>query len=477
MRKLIISLATLLGVMGVGLVAGPAAMAGATGGGGTLFVSPTGTDVSLCRIAAHPCKTITYALSQAPASSLIKVAAGTYPEQVVINGAALDNVTIEGAGASSTTIEPSTLPVGDTDTDSSAVQDAIIDVHNATGVTVEGLTVNGAAAQSTFTGCAVDYVGTYFHDASGTLSKVTVTNVELPAGLFGCQQGQAIYADSDPTSASSLTMTKVTVSNIDKNGITCDDLHTTCTISGSTVTGGGPINTTAQNGIQVYGASATLTKDTVGSFSYTGGGADATGILVIDAGTFSLTNSKANADDVGAYLLEDAGFQLSPSTTEGTWTATGNTADQSPNNGGGSPGEGFGDGIDVDSTTAPVTVSNNKVENDAGFGIGLYGPNGATVSNNTAKSDFNGIYLGAGSVAAVASNNAITSNKALSNSNDGILADSPSSGNTFTSNSLRTNTLWDAQDLSTGAGTAGTANTWHTNVCGPAHDGTPAGVC
>jgi parallel beta-helix repeat protein len=478
-RKLLISLATLLGVMGVGLVAGPAAMAGATGSGGTLYVSTTGANTTTCRLTQHPCKTITYAVSQAAVGSVIKVAAGTYAEQVYVNGAGLNNVTIKGAGAGTTIVEPSALPQSDTDSDSSTVQDAIVDVNGATGVTIEGLTVNGAGASGTFTGCGVGYDGVYFHNASGTLSKVDVANVALPAGLFGCQQGQSVYVTSDSGLTSDVTMTKVVASGIDKNGITCDDPGTTCLISNSTVTGAGPTTSTAQNGIQVYGSSATLTKDTVNSFSYTGGGADATGILIINAGSLSLTHSTMDADDVGAYLLEDTGpgWVLQSGTPEGHWTVTSNTADRSPSNPGGGPGEGFGDGIDIDSTTAPATVSNNKVENDDGFGIGIYGADGATVTGNTAEQDVDGIYLGAGSQSGTATNNGVSNNTANTNSNDGILADTTTSDNTFTSNVLRHDVTYGAQDLSSGAKTAGTANTWTSNVCGPAHDGTPVGVC
>jgi parallel beta-helix repeat protein len=478
-RRLLISLATLLGVMGVGLVAGPAAVAGASGSGGTLYVSTTGANTTTCRLSQHPCKTITYAVSQAAVGSVIKVAAGTYAEQVFVQGAGLNNITIKGAGSGTTIVEPSTLPQTDTDSDSSTVQDAIVDVNGATGVTIKGITVNGAAASDTFTGCGVGYDGVYFHNASGTLSKVAVTNVALPTADFGCQQGQAVYVTSDAGKTSDVTMTKVAASGFDKNGITCDDPGTTCLISGSTVTGAGPITSIAQNGIQVYGSSATLTHDTVNSLSYTAGGADATGILVINAGSLSLTGSTMDADDAGAYLLEDTspGWVLQSGTTEGTWTVSGNTADRSPSNPGGGPGEGFGDGIDIDSTTAPVTVSNNKVENDDGFGIGIYGADGATVTGNTAEHDVNGVYLGAGSVAATATDNDVSNNTANTNSNDGILADTTTSNNSFSSNMLKHDVTWGAQDLSSGTGTAGTANTWHSNVCAPAHDGTPLGVC
>jgi len=67
---------------------------------------------------------------------------------------------------------------------------------------------------------------------------------------------------------------------------------------------------------------------------------------------------------------------------------------------------------------------------------------------------------------------------ASSNSNDGILADTSSTGNTFSGNSLKHDVVWDAQDKSgPGSGTGGTDNTWTGNACLPHGDGSPAAIC
>jgi parallel beta-helix repeat protein len=227
---------------------------------------------------------------------------------------------------------------------------------------------------------------------------------------------------------------------------------------------------TAQNGFQVYDAAATLSKDTVSDVQYTGGD-EATGFLVINAGAFSLTKSKVTKSDTGAYLLEDTGplYILQNDTTEGAWTVSKNTVTDATNN---------GDGIDVDSAINTVTVSGNKVEDNPGNGISLYGATDTAVSNTTATGNGNGIYLGAGTVGATANGNTISGNTATSNTNDGILADTSSTGNTFSGNSLKHNVVWDAQDLSgPGPGTGGTDNTWTTNHCLPTGDGSPAAIC
>ena len=68
-------------------------------------------------------------------------------------------------------------------------------------------------------------MGAYYHDASGSMTNDTVTEINMPTDLFGCQGGLGVYVTTDSGSASrvALTMTADNVNNYDKNGITCDD--------------------------------------------------------------------------------------------------------------------------------------------------------------------------------------------------------------------------------------------------------------
>ena len=66
-----------------------------------LHVATTGVDAGDCAAPSAPCRTITYALTQAVAGDTILVAAGEYVESIRIN---LRGITIEGAGASATTV-------------------------------------------------------------------------------------------------------------------------------------------------------------------------------------------------------------------------------------------------------------------------------------------------------------------------------------------------------------------------------------
>jgi parallel beta-helix repeat protein len=450
-----------IGVIAAGAVLVAPAVAGAQGG--KFFVNASlGHDVGTCTKAA-PCATIGYALGQAPSGATIKVAAGTYPEQLVIS----KNISIVGV-VNQTIIEPSMLPVADADTDSSQSQYAIVDATSGATVNLTGLTIDGQAAQGQFNSCVNDFVGVYYHDASGTMTADTVTNIELPPDAFGCQDGLGVYVASDAGHNSSVGMDYDTVTNYDKNGITCDDPGTDCSILGSAVTGIGPTGLIAQNGIQLYDADGgSVMGTTVSGDSYTGGYYTAAGLLVISTGTLNISGNTVTNSDVNIYLGTDGSGPAA-----GVWSVSGNTVtgatDKVP---GGAAG--FGDGIQLDSTSNPVTIKGNTVTGGAENGISVFSATGATLSNNKTNSNTgDGIYIGGpGSfVGTPSTGNTISTNTVQKNGQNGILADAHSASNTFSANVLKNNTFYDIDDM-------GTGNTWTGNTCTPVGDSTPGGLC
>ncbi|HEX4161840.1 MAG TPA: right-handed parallel beta-helix repeat-containing protein [Acidimicrobiales bacterium] len=452
-----------IGILAAGLLyVAPATVSGALQS--TLYVSPTGTDVAPCTF-AKPCKTINFAISQATTNAVIHVAAGIYTQTVTVN----KNVTIEGAGAG-TILEPSTPVSAGTDPDNGSPTYAIVDVTPLITGKVENLSINGASASGFFTSCADDYVGVYFNGAAGTLDNVSVNNVELPTGLFGCQDGLAIYVDSPAGLHAKVTMSNDTVSNYDKNGITCDDVGTSCNISGATATGIGPTSLIAQNGIQAYHATmANITNSTVSQNSYTGGGAgnQATGLLLLDVGNVSAVNNKVSNNDVNVYLGSDGAAP-----TIVSWAVRGNSITNATDN---VPGgeAGYGDGIQVDSITSTgLTLNTNTVTGSAENGISVLSSSEITVYNNTVESSGdNGIYVGGpGSFSSASSaTNHVLDNKVYNNGKVGILADVDSTGNTFRGNDLGGNTTFDIED-------EGTGNTFPMNSC-PGGSSSPSGLC
>jgi parallel beta-helix repeat protein len=499
------------GALIVGLTGAALAMAGTTASaspGGSEYVNPAGSDSGSCRLPSTPCQTIAYALTVATPGTTIHAAAGSYPQQLIIT----QNVTISGAGSSSTSIDPSTLPNSYVESDTPGyVQYPEIYVSPGVTATLKNFNVDGANAQpfvEAFGSCATSFDGIYYPDSNGTISGVDVENINMGAGLFGCQSSLAVYVDApssvgpsagpavrtgrsllaanrsakrvsplavrpsrpaggrlisagpDATTAA-VTMNDVVVTSYQKNGITCDDPGATCEIENSTVTGIGPTSLTAQNGVQGYDAgSLTLKGDFVTNNSYTGGYYGASGVLIYGGGAVSVKTTDASSNDLNVYAFNTDDGIVAPT----NWTFQGDTAENST----------LGDGIAIDSTTNTVNVTSNlHLSGNVGNGIALYGATGVTVSGNTANgNEVNGIYVGGpGSLGGNSTGNTVNHNKASNNSNDGILADVNTSGNVFTSNTMSNDTLYGAQDLSGGA------NTWTTNTCHPIHDSSPAGLC
>ncbi len=434
----------------------------------TLYVNgTTGQNIGSCRLETNPCLTISYAIRIAPTAAIIDVAEGTYAEQLV--DSARQKLTIVGAGEGSTIIQPTSLATSDTDPDNSSVPVyAIVDAQPGSKVKLEDLTIDGEDATSQFTGCSDNFAGVYYHNAKGKMTDVDVENIVLPEADFGCQDGLGIYAAAAAGSTTKVKMISVTVTNYDKNGITCDDAGTTCKISDSTVTGIGSTGLIAQNGIQGVGAkSVTLTDDTVSGNTYSGPTYVATGVLLYDNATSTASDVIADSDDVGIYAGNDGGGPESTTIDVSDCTASDAT----------DVNEVGGLGIGIDSGTAG-TVEDNMLMDDPGGGLALWGAENLTVSGNTADGNYDGIYVGGpGSVNASSTGNTVESNTASNNSDDGILADTDTSGNRFTSNTAASNLYYDFQDASTGSGTAHTDNTWSMDSCTPARDSSPEGLC
>ena len=74
-----------LAVLAVSAVSASPASATST----TLYVATTGADTGNCQTAGTPCKTIGYALNQAPSGATVDIAAGTYDENLLIGGSSL----------------------------------------------------------------------------------------------------------------------------------------------------------------------------------------------------------------------------------------------------------------------------------------------------------------------------------------------------------------------------------------------------
>jgi parallel beta-helix repeat protein len=183
------------------------------------------------------------------------------------------------------------------------------------------------------------------------------------------------------------------VSKYQKTGILANG-DVNVEVDSNTVTGLGPINYIAQNGIQLgFGALGDVQENKVSGNVYTGTSAASSGILLVSASNGILVNQNTVAtSDVGIWLVSTSNARVKNS------KVTGSTYD----------------GIALDDSFGPA--SSNKVDqnqssqNDVGIGLYGSGVTNSLIEKNTANSNRTGISVGSG-----ASSNKVTGNTAKSN--------------------------------------------------------------
>jgi parallel beta-helix repeat protein len=186
----------------------------------------------------------------------IHVCKGVYVEQVSIHKS------LEITADNGATLMPSAMQANAKSLfDAAPIATALL-VADTTGVSISGLTVDGA--NNGISGCAPDLIGISFLNASGTLDHVAVKNFKLAPSFGACQSGTGIFAQSGNGGVSSVEIDHSTVHDFQKNGITVDEKGTTAVIHRSVVTGSGPTDGAAQNGVQIgFGAGGSILNNTV----------------------------------------------------------------------------------------------------------------------------------------------------------------------------------------------------------------------
>src|ERR1700689_3242803 len=234
--------------------------------GTTLWVSTATTVSGNGTSCADPgFNTIQSAITAAPAGATIDVCAGNYTEQlqitqaVTIVGLGNVQVTLPAAPVDSTTACDTAKGTGAFQPD----QDGIAICGNA-DVTLNNIVVDAAWPSST---CDDSLYGILV----GGGATLTFTDSAVTAAgaypLNGCQGGVGLQVGmswTKPVEVGHLSMSDSWVSGYQKNGVTVDGLHSSASITYTTVTGAGPTQQIAQNGIQVSnGANAYIATSTI----------------------------------------------------------------------------------------------------------------------------------------------------------------------------------------------------------------------
>ncbi len=332
---------------------------------------------------------IQLAVSSVPAGSTIDICPGTYPEQIVINKKLTLQGVVAGGQDAAVIVAPTTGLVQNASSlaTGNPIAAQILVQAPATAVKFSNLTVDGSKNQITG-GCGVpDPIGIYYQNASGTVTRTSVLNEVLGAGLTGCQAGLGIFVQSGGGGTSTVSITSNNVENYQKNGITGNEVGTTVTITGNTVIGQGPTSGAAENSIQIgFGATGTITGNTVGSDIWapdviTDPGDAAAGLLVYASQNVTITSNNVNNTQFGIALAGDStnGSADHNVITKNTVSAT-----------------HIFDGIDLCGNNN--TASNNAINGSDESGVHVddtcTGANGNTATFNTINSACAGILIG-----------------------------------------------------------------------------------
>ena len=182
--------------------------------------------------------------------------------------------TLDGAGHTITAVDPS----GD------HFKGAVVANGGATAH-VTNLHVKASGLADVCDAGADRLRGILFDGASGSITDNTVFNINQ--GASGCQEGNAIEVRNAPFDNTgtdvNVTISGNVVTNYQKTGILANG-SVAAIISNNVVTGAGPVNYIAQNGIQVgFGGTAIVRNNEISGNDYTPKDTVACGLLFFDA--------------------------------------------------------------------------------------------------------------------------------------------------------------------------------------------------
>jgi nitrous oxidase accessory protein NosD len=252
------------------------------------------------------CPTATYttiqsAVNAASTGDSIHICAAIYAEQVTISKS-LDIDAANGA-----ILMPSAMVQNSISLFDAAPLAVALLIANTSDVSIDGLIVDGS--NSGISACSPDLFGIAFQNASGSIRRTTVRNFKLAASLNGCQTGTGIFVQSGGGQSSSVWIDSTSIHDFQKNGITANEVGTEVFIRGNVVTGLGPTNGAAQNGIQVgFGATGFVTGNTVSNTVYAPCTAVstctnvATNILITQSDGVTVANNSVAVSQVGIFI-------------------------------------------------------------------------------------------------------------------------------------------------------------------------------
>lgn len=250
------------------------------------------------------CPTATFtsiqdAINAAKPGNVIRVCAGTYHEQLVVN----ESLSIEADNGA--VLQPGTMAANAVGTGGEPIAAAIL-VKEASNVRIAGLIVD--TANNGINQCSPFLIGILYQNSSGSIQHNAVRNVKLPDSLNGCQSGDAIVVQTIGGETATVTIEDNSVHDYQKNGITGNESGTDVAVTNNVVTGLGPTTGAAQNGIQIgFGAKGRVAGNTVTDnvwspcVSLDACAFNATGILIFQSDGVRVENNAVATNQIGVY--------------------------------------------------------------------------------------------------------------------------------------------------------------------------------
>jgi parallel beta-helix repeat protein len=332
------------------------------------------------------------AVNVAHKGDTIRVMPGTYTEQVTVPDTK-DRITLTAAQPGTAIIK---APASLTGTD------GLLQIDGADDVTVRGFTITGPG--SLFAGVWV------YHNGSAVIEGNTITSIRQNP-INGVQAGIGIVLGRGGTPGDA-DIVGNTISDYQKEGITVAYKGSDAVILGNTITGAGPVNFIAQNGIDVNtGADAYIAGNTITGNVYTVDNS-AVGIAAVSAGDVTILGNRVTGNSMGIAVQFTDGAAILLNDVRGSVTS----------------------GIDLNGLKN-ATVAGNSVGNSGQDGM---------ILRDTTHSD-------------------VVANVVRDSGADGIAVTGASQKNQIRFNVVSGSGGFDLSDDTTGNGTAGTADTWAFN--------------
>jgi hypothetical protein len=251
------------------------------------------------------------AINAAHDGDTIFIAAGTFKEQLTIDG---KHVTLSGARQDQTIIlspDAANLTVNLVDSSRGLPnQYSVVGIKNGADVTIHGLTIDGNDQGAVANGGG-QFTGIYALNSDVVVDDVHVTKVDELAGMAasGNQRNHAIVADSQGSAGEhTITVQNSLIDLFQKTGIFVLGPTLTADIHDNEIVGAGP-GVQAQNGIQIgssgagSGTDATVTDNTISGMGITGPEANGLGtaVLAFSAGSVSVNDNAITGTDYPSY--------------------------------------------------------------------------------------------------------------------------------------------------------------------------------